>query len=120
MLTETAAQCLWQLAHPHQLLEGLRERCKLPRWSVVWSPGKFEFWSILGPHKSHQNAHCPRSNSAGHFTTAAVKELTAVITVPVHSSDKSAGNESGKVFISHKYRQRKAKIGNVFLLLLCS
>jgi len=51
-------------------------------------------------------------------TTAAVKELTAVITVPVHSSDKSAGNESGKVFISHKYRQRK--IGNVFLLLLCS
>jgi len=47
-------------------------------------------------------------------TTAAVKELTAVITVPIQSSDKSAGNESGKVFISHKYDNGKGKLETYF------
>jgi len=38
----------------HQLW-GLGERCKLPQPGLGLSPGKFGFWSILGPQKSRQN-----------------------------------------------------------------
>jgi len=39
---------------PHQL-GVLEERCKLPKWGLGRSRGKFGFWSILGPQKLRQN-----------------------------------------------------------------
>ena len=39
---------------PHQLGD-LGERCKLPQRGPGRCPGKFGFWSILGPQKSRQN-----------------------------------------------------------------
>ena len=41
---------------PHQL-RGPGERRKLPQRSPERIPGKFGFWSILGPQNSRQNGH---------------------------------------------------------------
>jgi len=71
---------------PHQL-GVLGERCKLLRRGPGRSPGKFGFWSILGPQKSRENGQLAfesgeraTSESGGHVSPCPNVELPLLLT----------------------------------------